>query len=593
MGGVAQAVVEFDEAVQAPWRPPLAGGSGQRAGAARGAGPAVPQRRPGGVAARRADVGRTPPDAGGRRATRCAGPFRPARRPLAVRPSRPGRRRPARPGGPADASCATARRGARSGRRVSRSAPGWGRRSPGATRAASAWRGRAVSSCTRATRCGRSLPPSPARGRRPGGHRRHPRAERAARRRRGARAGPRPPVTARAATPAGGSGDRATPLQPGAVTSSTISTGAFTPVAGRAHTVVACQVPWTAEPLCSPVPPRRSRSTRRGRGGRASCSAGGTTPRGPARCGCGWSSAASRRRRGSTSPPSACPSTQAARPPQPGRIDSRVKQELPPAQAISALRGRPLGADATTTAALPMIRDEVVSVPSVGAVAGRWWRPPSRVPRPGGRRRAPEDAAVQDGHRGRGRGPARRHRAPRDEGRHRAADTEVFAAVADEVHRLARRPSSRPRRGSRAARPGPTPARDGDPAGAHRPARGVLRAPRGLRRPHRRRARPADPPHATGRPLARLAPPPGGRLPLRGLTSRSSVAGPGVRASPSPVVRRPAGGRITTCRDVAVGPRTASAAAVECRSPAPPSGSRGRSVASPVHPPAPLRGRVV
>ena len=29
MGGVAQAVVEFDEAVQAPWRPPLAGGSGQ------------------------------------------------------------------------------------------------------------------------------------------------------------------------------------------------------------------------------------------------------------------------------------------------------------------------------------------------------------------------------------------------------------------------------------------------------------------------------------------------------------------------------------------------------------------------------------
>ena len=30
MGGVAQAVAEFDEAVQAPWRPPLAGGSGQR-----------------------------------------------------------------------------------------------------------------------------------------------------------------------------------------------------------------------------------------------------------------------------------------------------------------------------------------------------------------------------------------------------------------------------------------------------------------------------------------------------------------------------------------------------------------------------------
>lgn len=30
MGSVAQAVVEFDEAVQAPWRPPLAQGSGRR-----------------------------------------------------------------------------------------------------------------------------------------------------------------------------------------------------------------------------------------------------------------------------------------------------------------------------------------------------------------------------------------------------------------------------------------------------------------------------------------------------------------------------------------------------------------------------------
>lgn len=30
MGSVAQAVVEFDEAVQAPWRPPLAGGTGRQ-----------------------------------------------------------------------------------------------------------------------------------------------------------------------------------------------------------------------------------------------------------------------------------------------------------------------------------------------------------------------------------------------------------------------------------------------------------------------------------------------------------------------------------------------------------------------------------
>ncbi len=62
MGSVAQAVVEFDEAVQAPWRPPLAGGSGRRGqlravpdpvrpigvggGAGRRAAPGAPVRRP-------------------------------------------------------------------------------------------------------------------------------------------------------------------------------------------------------------------------------------------------------------------------------------------------------------------------------------------------------------------------------------------------------------------------------------------------------------------------------------------------------------------------------------------------------------------
>jgi len=114
---------------------------------------------------------------------------------------------------------------------------------------------------------------------------------------------------------------------------------------------------------------------------------------------------------------------------EPGRVDSRVKQELPPAQAISALRGRPVPADAATTAALPMIRDEVPagSAPSVAAVA-----PTVSVSRSGGRRRAPEDADIQVVAAAEVSVPPGRHRAPRDEGRHRAADTEVFAALTDE-----------------------------------------------------------------------------------------------------------------------------------------------------------------
>jgi len=189
------------------------------------------------------------------------------------------------------------------------------------------------------------------------------------------------------------------------------------------------------------------------------------------------------------------------------RIDSRVKQELPPAQAISALRGRPVTDDAATTAALPMIRAEVAapsaSVPDAAAVA-----PTVSVPRPGGRRRASEDADIQVVAAAEVSVPPGRHRAPRDEGRHRAAATEVFAAVAEEAEqvpavaaestvagefRRAARPhagagrsdpqgrASRPRPspGSSAARPGPTPARAGQiPRGA--PA--GLRSSMGARR---------------------------------------------------------------------------------------------------------------
>ncbi|RBY76176.1 hypothetical protein DQ239_14350 [Blastococcus sp. TF02-09] len=118
----------------------------------------------------------------------------------------------------------------------------------------------------------------------------------------------------------------------------------------------------------------------------------------------------------------------------PSRIDSRVKQELPPAQAISALRGRPLTADATATAALPMIRDEIAApaAPAMGAAAVA---PTVSVPRPGGRRRAPEDVDIQVVAAAEVAVPPGRHRAPRDEGRHRADDTEVFAVITDEADR--------------------------------------------------------------------------------------------------------------------------------------------------------------
>ncbi len=113
-----------------------------------------------------------------------------------------------------------------------------------------------------------------------------------------------------------------------------------------------------------------------------------------------------------------------------GGIDSRVKQVLPPAQAISALRGRAVGSSAGTTAVLPMVRDEA----------------PAVAERRTGRRRAPEEALVgaspleaapdapvrvQPVPASEAAAGAGRHRAPDDEGRHRAADTEVFAAVTD------------------------------------------------------------------------------------------------------------------------------------------------------------------
>jgi hypothetical protein len=129
--------------------------------------------------------------------------------------------------------------------------------------------------------------------------------------------------------------------------------------------------------------------------------------------------------------------------PEPTRVDPRVKQELPAAQAISALRSRVGGGDASTTAALPMVRES-------GAGA-------SAPARPGGRRRAPEDADVQLVAAADVPVPIGRHRAPSaaaaelvEPGRHRAADTGLMAAVRDEVPE-ARRTAAEPARAKRRA----------------------------------------------------------------------------------------------------------------------------------------------
>lgn len=90
MGSVAQAVVEFDEAVQAPWRPPLGAGFVDRRAALRPVGSLPPFRgaaRAAGARSRAAATPRTPRPA--------AGPAGPAGRPpvvaaSAVRPVRGG-----------------------------------------------------------------------------------------------------------------------------------------------------------------------------------------------------------------------------------------------------------------------------------------------------------------------------------------------------------------------------------------------------------------------------------------------------------------------------------------------------------------------
>lgn len=94
MGGVAQAVVEFDEAVQAPWRPPLAGGAERRRPLR-----SVPDLPHGGGASARGV--RRPVPGGGRSTTDPAGrrrrpPVHQVRRPVPGSTTSP--RRPVVPG---------------------------------------------------------------------------------------------------------------------------------------------------------------------------------------------------------------------------------------------------------------------------------------------------------------------------------------------------------------------------------------------------------------------------------------------------------------------------------------------------------------
>ncbi|RZU32595.1 hypothetical protein BKA19_2290 [Blastococcus saxobsidens] len=104
----------------------------------------------------------------------------------------------------------------------------------------------------------------------------------------------------------------------------------------------------------------------------------------------------------------------------------RDGQELPPRGSSAGVRRH--SADAATTASLPLARDRGSE--------------PAPV-RPGGRRRAPEDAEVRVVAASAVPVPPGRHRAPStdpDAGRHRAADTGLFPAVVDEPAPTPRRP---------------------------------------------------------------------------------------------------------------------------------------------------------
>jgi hypothetical protein len=131
---------------------------------------------------------------------------------------------------------------------------------------------------------------------------------------------------------------------------------------------------------------------------------------------------------------------------QPAAPYAPATQEMSVARHPSGRRARPVDPDSAATAGLPMVRDlSVVPGPSSASSSGGRRRAPDtgELPAAGGRRRAPEEPATVASA-GRRRAPEQavpaiagsaaplgRHRAPADPGRHRTADTGLFAAVPD------------------------------------------------------------------------------------------------------------------------------------------------------------------
>ena len=315
MGCVQQAVLEFDEEIPAPWRPRLV------------AEPAAGGDAP--VQARRPHPSRRSPS----RVGVCRPPELPAR-PSAARPSGtvsaprvgppwrelpgPARRRPVQRRRPAPVAPGRLRMTRRARRLVVVLALAGGVGVAAVTssllgarlRRAAPGRARAVSSSSPVTRCGRSRPrwaataTCGARSTRSSGSTVSSRPTWCPDRSfccrdQGGRV-PARPRPGRALRPL----SRPTSRQE----THNVAPGLRQPsVRARSHcvvaptlTVVRCQAPWRTEQRYSPVNPRPSRSIRPEPGGRANCSDGGTMPTAPARCGCGSSSAVSRRRRGPT-----------------------------------------------------------------------------------------------------------------------------------------------------------------------------------------------------------------------------------------------------------------------------------------------------
>ena len=399
MGMVQQAVLDFDEEIQAPWRPRLV------AVVDGGASAAEPWAAPAPLRPQFLPRRHLPPGRGRCRAA-CAGP---------ARASAPSGSSPSGVRGACRAVRVVGVRRAAVGFRLTRRARrlaavltlavgvaigSWLGPLMRAVTETSGWPVCRAWSCSPVTRCGRSrrTPPAPMTSARSSTA---SRAQRPPRHGPDPRPGPRAPVTT-SGNVVGPTGRRAryawwrrTSRQE---THNVAARLRQPSVRARSHsvvapalTVVACQAPWRTEQRCSRVSPRLSRSIRPEPGGRANCSAGGTMPTGPARCGSASSSAVSRNgldRPRHPAPAGASPLGGAVR----GGRPRAATQEMSVARHPS---GRRRAADADAQ-------------PTAGLAAG-----PVRRARPARDRRAP--------HRGRDgpvrvRGPSSRARTRRDAG---------------------------------------------------------------------------------------------------------------------------------------------------------------------------------